>query len=81
MVLGTPVSETGCTANTAWSLTLLKHVDHFAAGLPYLDDVAVRVPHVAPHLPAMVVERFCDKSGALALPLTIAGLDVGHSQI
>ena len=60
---------------------LTEQVDHLLAGLPDLDDVPIRVPHVAPHLPPVIVKGFSYKMGALTLPLLVAGLDVGHSQV
>src|SRR3984885_15914064 len=51
-----------------------------AGGLPDLDEVPVRVPHVAADL-GPAVDRRRDELRSLGLPLLVAGVDVGDPQV
>src|SRR5580700_11321762 len=51
-----------------------------AGGLADLDEVSVRVPHVAADL-CSAVDRRRDELGPLRLPLLVAGLDVSDPQV
>src|SRR6266852_3177233 len=51
-----------------------------SGGLPDLDEIAVRVTHVAADLSAVVL-WFGQKFGPSASPLLIAGTDIGNTNI